>query len=224
MGFDAIIGGLAGEARPESGFARSVSPGGGRPRQQPALTIFRLNARLSSATPPASAATPLAVLGEVFGYESFRGIQADVVEHVADGGDALVLMPTGAGKSLCFQVPAIVRHRAGRGVTVAQPAHALMQTRSARSRAGVQPPPQSTLESDDAARIERERIPPAVPLYAAPERIATPRMRAAGSLHDRGLLVFAIASALFTSGARTSARLPAPVVLHERYPGVPRVA
>ncbi len=58
------------------------------------------------------------VLHEVFGYERFRGPQAAIVAHVSAGGDALVLMPTGGGKSLCYQVPAIVRHRAGQGVAV----------------------------------------------------------------------------------------------------------
>ena len=70
-----------------------------------------------------------AVLQDVFGYAAFRGPQADIVAHVLDGGDALVLMPTGGGKSLCYQVPAIVRHRAGQGVTVVvSPLIALMRT------------------------------------------------------------------------------------------------
>jgi len=54
----------------------------------------------------------------VFGYPAFRGAQAEIVAHLSDGGDALVLMPTGGGKSLCYQVPAIVRQRAGLGLTV----------------------------------------------------------------------------------------------------------
>ena len=58
------------------------------------------------------------VLHEVFGYEQFRGPQQDIVEHVIAGGDALVLMPTGGGKSLCYQIPAIVRQRQGRGVAI----------------------------------------------------------------------------------------------------------
>ncbi|HOZ95067.1 MAG TPA: DEAD/DEAH box helicase, partial [Ottowia sp.] len=53
-----------------------------------------------------------AVLHDVFGYPAFRGQQAEIVQHVIEGGDALVLMPTGGGKSLCYQVPAIVRQRA----------------------------------------------------------------------------------------------------------------
>src|SRR5688572_18033823 len=69
----------------------------------------------------------LALLHEVFGYSAWRGPQQAIVEHVCGGGDALVLMPTGGGKSLCYQVPAIARHRSGRGVTlVVSPLIALM--------------------------------------------------------------------------------------------------
>ena len=60
------------------------------------------------------------VLQEVFGFDAFRGPQAEIVSHVGGGGDALVLMPTGGGKSLCYQVPAIVRERGGQGLTVFQ--------------------------------------------------------------------------------------------------------
>ena len=77
---------------------------------------------------------PLAILQEVFGYSAFRGQQASIVDHVTAGGDALVLMPTGGGKSLCYQIPAIARQRAGHGVTVVvSPLIALMhdQVRSA---------------------------------------------------------------------------------------------
>ncbi len=67
------------------------------------------------------------MLQDVFGYEQFRGPQQAIVEHVIGGGDALVLMPTGGGKSLCYQVPAIVRQRQGKGVTiVVSPLIALM--------------------------------------------------------------------------------------------------
>ena len=61
---------------------------------------------------------PLAILQEVFGYGAFRGAQQAITDHVVEGGDALVLMPTGGGKSLCNQIPAISRHRQGLGVAV----------------------------------------------------------------------------------------------------------
>ena len=58
------------------------------------------------------------ILRTVFGYDAFRGPQQSIVEHVAQGGDALVLMPTGGGKSLCYQIPAIARQQAGLGATL----------------------------------------------------------------------------------------------------------
>ena len=87
----------------------------------------------------ATATRPLEVLREVFGFPAFRGLQQEVVDHVADGGDALVLMPTGGGKSLCYQVPAIARHRAGQGVAVVvSPLIALMHDQvGALEEAGV---------------------------------------------------------------------------------------
>ncbi|MDE9537479.1 DEAD/DEAH box helicase, partial [Xenorhabdus bovienii] len=72
----------------------------------------------------APSARALHILETVFGYASFRGQQADIVQHVAQGGDALVLMPTGGGKSLCYQVPALVRDGVG---VVVSPLIALMQ-------------------------------------------------------------------------------------------------
>ena len=79
------------------------------------------------------------VLSAVFGYTAFRGQQADIVEQVADGGDALVLMPTGGGKSLCYQVPAILRQQQGHGVAVVvSPLIALMHDQvGALEEAGV---------------------------------------------------------------------------------------
>src|SRR5688572_31390206 len=82
---------------------------------------------LTTSAEPTTSTDSLALLHEVFGYSAWRGPQQAIVEHVCDGGDALVLMPTGGGKSLCYQVPAIARHRAGRGVTlVVSPLIALM--------------------------------------------------------------------------------------------------
>ena len=82
---------------------------------------------------------PESLLTEVFGYAAFRGQQKAIVDHVIADGDALVLMPTGGGKSLCYQVPAIARHRAGRGVAVVvSPLIALMHDQvGALEEAGV---------------------------------------------------------------------------------------
>jgi hypothetical protein len=110
-------------------------------------------------------ADALQVLRDVFGYGAFRGGQAEIVEHVSAGGDALVLMPTGGGKSLCYQVPAIARHRAGQGVTlVVSPLIALMHDQvGALDEAGVKSAfLNSTLEGDEARRVERLEQWPAV--------------------------------------------------------------
>ena len=102
---------------------------------------------------------PLQILHEVFGYPAFRGAQAEIVEQVVGGGDALVLMPTGGGKSLCYQVPAIARHRAGKGVTVVvSPLIALMHDQvGALDEAGVHSAfLNSSLSMDQAQHFEQE--------------------------------------------------------------------
>ena len=180
----------------------------------------------------APAATAQQVLHEVFGYSAFRGLQAAVVDHVASGGDALVLMPTGGGKSLCYQVPAIVRHRGGHGVAVVvSPLIALMHDQvGALEEAGVHAAfLNSTLTSDEAQRIERElRSGRLVLLYAAPERLLTPRfLGMLESLHERGLLsLFAIDEAHCVSqwGHDFREEYLGLSVLHERFAGVPRIA
>lgn len=184
----------------------------------------------SAVTVPAD--TPAAVLHEVFGYAAFRGAQADIVEHVVAGGDALVLMPTGGGKSLCYQVPAIVRHRARRGVAVVvSPLIALMHDQvGALEEAGVHAAfLNSTLSFEDTQKIEREMMSGRlVLLYAAPERVTTPRFLAQlDSLRERGLLsLFAIDEAHCVSqwGHDFREDYLALNVLHERYAGVPRIA
>ncbi len=180
----------------------------------------------------APATTAQQVLHEVFGYGAFRGQQAAVVDHVVAGGDALVLMPTGGGKSLCYQVPAIVRHRGGQGVAVVvSPLIALMHDQvGALEEAGVHASfLNSTLSSDEVQRIERElRSGRLVLLYAAPERLLTPRFLAMlDSLHERGLLsLFAIDEAHCVSqwGHDFREEYLGLSVLHERYAGVPRIA
>lgn len=188
-------------------------------------------ARPPHVTPEASTA-PLQILQEVFGYTAFRGAQESIVDHVNADGDALVLMPTGGGKSLCYQVPAIARHRAGRGVAlVVSPLIALMHDQvGALEEAGVHASfLNSTLTLDETQKIEREMMSGRlVMLYAAPERITTPRFLAQlDSLHERGLLsLFAIDEAHCVSqwGHDFREDYLSLNVLHERYPGVPRIA
>jgi ATP-dependent DNA helicase RecQ len=175
---------------------------------------------------------PLAILHEVFGYPAFRGQQQAIVDHVSAGGDALVLMPTGGGKSLCYQVPAISRHRSGRGVTlVVSPLIALMHDQvGALEEAGVHAAfLNSTLEGDEARRIERELLSGKLQLlYAAPERILTPRFLAMlDSLQERGLFsLLAIDEAHCVSqwGHDFREEYLGLSQLHERFPDVPRIA
>jgi ATP-dependent DNA helicase RecQ len=191
-----------------------------------------MSAVISPPPAPPASTRPQAVLHEVFGYTAFRGAQQEIVEHVTAGGDALVLMPTGGGKSLCYQVPAIVRHRAGQGVAiVVSPLIALMHDQvGALHEAGVASAYlNSSLEGDEARRIERELMSgQLVLLYAAPERILTPRFLAMlQSLHERGLLsLFAIDEAHCVSqwGHDFREEYLGLSALHEQFPGVPRVA
>ncbi len=174
----------------------------------------------------------LSILSEVFGYESFRGPQRNIIEHVTSGHDALVLMPTGGGKSLCYQIPAIARHSAGQGITiVVSPLIALMQDQvGALHEAGVSAAfLNSTLSPEGAQTIEqRLRRGEVTLLYAAPERINTPRFLAQlDALYAQGLLsLFAIDEAHCVSqwGHDFRPEYRSLTVLHERFPGVPRVA
>ena len=183
---------------------------------------------------PAAAQDPgaLSILREVFGYPGFRGPQAEIVEHVIGGGDALVLMPTGGGKSLCYQIPAIARQRAGQGVTVVvSPLIALMHDQvGALHEAGVEAAfLNSTLDAQEAQAIEQRLLRGEITLlYAAPERVTTARFQAQlQSLHERGLLaLFAIDEAHCVSqwGHDFRPEYRALAMLHERFATVPRIA
>ncbi|WP_431264265.1 DNA helicase RecQ [Roseateles chitinivorans] len=175
---------------------------------------------------------PLDILQEVFGYSAFRGQQASIVDHVTAGGDALVLMPTGGGKSLCYQIPAIARQRAGHGVTVVvSPLIALMHDQvGALEEAGVNASfLNSTQTLEETQRIEREMLAGRLTLlYAAPERVNTPRFIAQmQSLYERGLLaLFAIDEAHCVSqwGHDFRSEYLSLSLLHERFPDIPRIA
>jgi len=166
----------------------------------------------------------LDVLRSVFGYESFRGQQGDIIRHVVGGGDALVLMPTGGGKSLCYQIPALVRD----GVAVVvSPLIALMRDQvTALRQLGVRAAfLNSSLDVNEAREVERAMVRGELDLvYVAPERLVTPRFL---DLLDRtNLALFALDEAHCVSqwGHDFRPEYLQLSILHERHPMVPRVA
>ncbi|MFE2428187.1 DNA helicase RecQ [Streptomyces sp. NPDC059373] len=168
--------------------------------------------------------TALDVLHRVFGYDAFRGEQQEIIEHVVAGGDALVLMPTGGGKSLCYQIPALVRDGVG---VVVSPLIALMQDqvdalRALGVRAGFL---NSTQDLDERRLVEAEFLSGELDLlYLAPERL---RVEATLRLLDRGKVsLFAIDEAHCVAqwGHDFRPDYLALSELHERWPEVPRIA
>ena len=166
----------------------------------------------------------LDTLRRVFGYDSFRGDQAAIVEHVIAGGDALVLMPTGGGKSLCYQIPALVRPGVG---VVVSPLIALMQDqvdalRNVGVRAGFL---NSTQDFAARQQVETAFLNGDLDvLYLAPERLA---MESTVRLFDRAKIsLFAIDEAHCVSqwGHDFRPEYLALSSLHERWPDVPRIA
>ena len=176
--------------------------------------------------------SPLSILNDVFGYPDFRGPQAAIVDHVVNGGDALVLMPTGGGKSLCYQIPAIARQNAGHGVTIViSPLIALMHDQvGALHEAGVSAAfLNSTQSYEESAALEGQlQRAELTLLYAAPERINTPRMKELlRGLNARGKLsMFAIDEAHCVSqwGHDFRPEYRSLSLLHEIFPDVPRMA
>jgi ATP-dependent DNA helicase RecQ len=172
--------------------------------------------------------SPLHILEHVFGYTAFRGEQGAIVDHVTAGGDALVLMPTGGGKSLCYQVPALLRP--GIAVVVS-PLIALMQDQvSALREAGVAA---AYLNSSQAAgeslTVERDLVGGRLDLlYVAPERLLTSRLLATlDRLHEANrIALFAIDEAHCVSqwGHDFRPEYLQLSVLSQRFPGVPRIA
>ncbi|NIA55620.1 DNA helicase RecQ [Massilia sp. TW-1] len=166
----------------------------------------------------------LQILQTVFGYPAFRGQQADIVEQVASGGDALVLMPTGGGKSLCYQIPALLRDGVG---VVVSPLIALMQDQvDALAEVGVRAAfLNSTQTFEETLRIERMvRTGELDLVYVAPERLMTPRcLELFESAH---ISLFAIDEAHCVSqwGHDFRPEYIRLSILHERFPHVPRIA
>jgi ATP-dependent DNA helicase RecQ len=169
-------------------------------------------------------ANPLDVLTRVFGYDTFRGDQGEIIDTVVAGGDALVLMPTGGGKSLCYQIPALVR--LGTGVVIS-PLIALMQDQvDALSALGVRASFLNSTQDSGARRdVESAFIRGKLDLlYLAPERLRVP---ATLDLLDHGhIALFAIDEAHCVSqwGHDFRPDYLRLSVLHERWPAVPRIA
>jgi ATP-dependent DNA helicase RecQ len=168
--------------------------------------------------------TAIDLLQSVFGYSSFRGEQQAVVEHLSEGGDALVLMPTGGGKSLCFQIPALLRQ--GTGIVVS-PLIALMQDQvDALQNAGVAAAYlNSSLAADEQREVERQLLAGELDmLYVAPERLLTGRFLS--QLENIEVALFAIDEAHCVSqwGHDFRPEYRELAVLHQRFPQVPRIA
>ncbi|SFB19949.1 ATP-dependent DNA helicase RecQ [Amycolatopsis marina] len=166
----------------------------------------------------------LRILRRVFGYDTFRGEQQDIIEHVVSGGDALVLMPTGGGKSLCYQIPALVREGVG---VVISPLIALMQDqvdalRALGVRAGFL---NSTQDAQQRREVESAFLAGELDLlYLAPERL---KVESTVQLLDRGTIsLFAIDEAHCVAqwGHDFRPDYLALSGLHERWPDVPRIA
>ncbi|MBQ1021277.1 DNA helicase RecQ [Micromonospora sp. D93] len=179
---------------------------------------------MASPTDLRAASDALDVLGRVFGYDAFRGFQQDVIDHVVAGGDALVLMPTGGGKSLCYQIPALVRD----GVAVVvSPLIALMQDQvDALTAVGVRAGFLNSTQTLDARRrVEAAFVAGELDLlYLAPEALG---VRSTLALLDRGRIsLFAIDEAHCVSqwGHDFRPDYLALSMLHERWPEVPRIA
>ncbi len=180
-----------------------------------------------SATVPAtrdSGARALHLLNTIFGHPAFRGAQEEIVSHLVAGGDALVLMPTGGGKSLCYQLPALLREGTA---LVVSPLIALMQDQVAALRQlGVRAAfLNSTLAGSEANAVERAlRAGELDLLYVAPERLMMPRML--DLLANAEIALFAIDEAHCVSqwGHDFRPEYMQLSVLHERFPAVPRIA
>jgi len=180
--------------------------------------------QLSTERPTTSGRDPEQVLHEVFGYESFRPLQGDIIREVSEGRDALVLMPTGGGKSLCYQVPALVR--SGTAIVIS-PLIALMQDQvAALKELGVRAAfLNSTMDFEQARATEYALMTGELDLlYCAPERLIQPRT--IQLLHDASISLFAIDEAHCVSqwGHDFRSDYLQLSMLAEQFPGIPRIA
>ncbi len=173
---------------------------------------------------PEPLSQPRDILRRTFGYDDFRHNQAEIIQRVVDGGDALVLMPTGGGKSLCYQIPALARP--GTGIVVS-PLIALMQDQvNALRQLGIRAAfLNSTLDYRSQGEIEQQLLDGGLDLlYVAPERLLTERSMAL--LERSPLALFAIDEAHCVSqwGHDFRKEYQQLSALHQRFPGVPRIA
>lgn len=171
-----------------------------------------------------SSRSPESVLREVFGYPVFRGFQREVIDTVVGGQDALVLMPTGGGKSLCYQIPALIRRGVG---VVVSPLIALMQDQvAALDELGVSAAfLNSTLSSSEAAAVERRvRAGEIDLLYVAPERLLTERCQRLLEESEIGLFAIDEAHCVSAWGHDFRPEYGQLSLLRERFPQVPRIA
>jgi ATP-dependent DNA helicase RecQ len=168
--------------------------------------------------------TSLDILKQTFGYPAFRGEQEAIIDHIASGGDALVLMPTGGGKSLCFQIPALLRDGVG---IVVSPLIALMQNQVDQlKQLGVRADFLNSTQLIDASeRVQRDVLGGKIELlYVAPERLVTPGFLQL--LERLTVALFAIDEAHCVSqwGHDFRPEYLQLSILHERFPNVPRIA
>ena len=186
--------------------------------------MSNLSAMASARQETHAGADALSLLNSVFGLPAFRGAQEEIVQHVTDGGNCLVLMPTGGGKSLCYQLPALLRHGCG---IVVSPLIALMRDQVAGLiEAGVNAAVlNSTLSAEEASEVERRLIAGDLDLlYVAPERLLTPRCLAL--LDQARIALFAIDEAHCVSqwGHDFRPEYIGLSVIAERFADVPRIA
>ena len=171
-----------------------------------------------------AAAQPLQLLRTVFGHPDFRGAQEEIVGHVAGGGDALVLMPTGGGKSLCYQLPALLRNGTA---LVVSPLIALMQDQvAALKQLGVRAAfLNSTLDGRAVNACEKAlRAGDLDLLYVAPERLVMPRMLECLAASELALFAIDEAHCVSQWGHDFRPEYLQLSLLHERFPAVPRIA
>src|SRR4051812_10208019 len=190
------------------------------------MGIDRSNMSVSANAPSLQRGSPdaLSLLNSVFGLPAFRGQQEEIVRHVAQGGNCLVLMPTGGGKSLCYQLPALLRKGCG---IVVSPLIALMRDQVAGlEEAGVKAAVlNSTLGFEEAAAVERRLVAGDLDLlYVAPERLLTPRCLALLARSDIALFAIDEAHCVSQWGHDFRPEYTGLSAVAERFPDVPRIA